>query len=274
MSELRDRIAEACEVISAQWSTPPAVGLVLGTGLGGVAEQIETSATIAYEEIPHFPVSTAPSHAGRLVCGTLAGVPLIAMEGRFHFYEGYSLQEVTFPVRVMRSLGAETLVLTNAAGGMNPEYELADIVAISDQINLLGDNPLRGPNDDSLGPRFPDMCDPYDMSLIEIAGDCARELGWTLKTGVFAAVPGPNLETRAEYRMLRRLGADLVGMSTVPECLVARHMSMRVLGFSIVTDMGLPEELHPVDIDMVLEQAARGGATLAELIPRVVARLA
>jgi purine-nucleoside phosphorylase len=274
MSELRDRIAEASEVISAQWSTPPAVGLVLGTGLGGVAEQIETSATIAYEEIPHFPVSTAPSHAGRLVCGTLAGVPLIAMEGRFHFYEGYSLQEVTFPVRVMRSLGAETLVLTNAAGGMNPEYELADIVAISDQINLLGDNPLRGPNDDSLGPRFPDMCDPYDMSLIEIAGDCARELGWTLKTGVFAAVPGPNLETRAEYRMLRRLGADLVGMSTVPECLVARHMSMRVLGFSIVTDMGLPEELHPVDIDMVLEQAARGGATLAELIPRVVARLA
>ena len=274
MSELRDRIAEASEVISAQWSTPPAVGLVLGTGLGGVAEQIETSATIAYEEIPHFPVSTAPSHAGRLVCGTLAGVHKIAMEGRFHFYEGYSLQEVTFPVRVMRSLGAETLVLTNAAGGMNPEYELADIVAISDQINLLGDNPLRGPNDDSLGPRFPDMCDPYDMSLIEIAGDCARELGWTLKTGVFAAVPGPNLETRAEYRMLRRLGADLVGMSTVPECLVARHMSMRVLGFSIVTDMGLPEELHPVDIDMVLEQAARGGATLAELIPRVVARLA
>ena len=274
MSELRDRIAEASEVISAQWSTPPAVGLVLGTGLGGVAEQIETSATIAYEEIPHFPVSTAPSHAGRLVCGTLAGVPLIAMEGRFHFYEGYSLQEVTFPVRVMRSLGAETLMLTNAAGGLNPEYELADIVAISDQINLLGDNPLRGPNDDSLGPRFPDMCDPYDMSLIEIAGDCARELGWTLKTGVFAAVPGPNLETRAEYRMLRRLGADLVGMSTVPECLVARHMSMRVLGFSIVTDMGLPEELHPVDIDMVLEQAARGGATLAELIPRVVARLA
>jgi purine-nucleoside phosphorylase len=274
MSELRDRIAEACEVISAQWSTPPAVGLVLGTGLGGVAEQIETSATIAYEEIPHFPVSTAPSHAGRLVCGTLAGVPLIAMEGRFHFYEGYSLQEVTFPVRVMRSLGAETLMLTNAAGGLNPEYELADIVAISDQINLLGDNPLRGPNDDSLGPRFPDMCDPYDMSLIEIAGDCARELGWTLKTGVFAAVPGPNLETRAEYRMLRRLGADLVGMSTVPECLVARHMSMRVIGFSIVTDMGLPEELHPVDIDMVLEQAARGGASLAELIPRVVARLA
>lgn len=274
MSELRDQITEACEVISARWSTPPKVGLVLGTGLGDVAEQIETSAAIAYEEIPHFPVSTAPSHAGRLVCGTLAGVPLVAMEGRFHFYEGYSLQEVTFPVRVMRSLGAETLVLTNAAGGLNPEFELADVVAISDQINLMGDNPLRGPNDDSLGPRFPDMCDPYDPALIEIARDCARELGFELKTGVFAAVPGPNLETRAEYRMLRRLGADLVGMSTVPECLVARHMSMRVIGFSIVTDMGLPKELHPVDIDMVLEQAARGGATLTELIPRVLARLA
>jgi purine-nucleoside phosphorylase len=274
MSDLRDRIDEACGVISAGWATAPAVGLVLGTGLGSVAEQIETSATFAYQDIPHFPISTAPSHAGRLVCGTLGGVPLIAMEGRFHFYEGYSLADVTFPVRVMRSLGADTLVLTNAAGGLNPEFELADVVAISDHINLLGDNPLRGPNDDSLGPRFPDMCDPYDMSLIELATESASELGWSLKSGVFAAVPGPNLETRAEYRMLRRLGADLVGMSTVPECLVARHMSMRVLGFSIVTDMGLPEELHPVDIDMVLEQAAIGGATLAELIPRVVARLA
>ncbi|MEC7557982.1 MAG: purine-nucleoside phosphorylase [Planctomycetota bacterium] len=274
MSELREQIEEACAVISAQWSTPPTIGLVLGTGLGGLAEQIETAAAIDYADIPHFPVSTAPSHAGRLVCGTLAGVPLVAMEGRFHFYEGYSLAEVTFPVRVMRLLGAETLMLTNAAGGMNPEFQLADVVAISDQMNLIGDNPLRGPNDDSLGPRFPDMCDPYDPKLIQLATECAQELGWSLKTGVFAAVAGPNLETRAEYRMLRRLGADLVGMSTVPECLVARHMAMRVLGFSIVTDMGLPEELHPVDINMVLEQAARGGQTLAELIPRIVARLA
>ena len=273
MSELRKRIDEACQVISAQWATPPAIGLVLGTGLGGLAEQIENATTFAYEDIPHFPVSTAPSHAGQLVCGTLGGVPLVAMEGRFHFYEGYSLAEVTFPVRVMSSLGAETLILTNAAGGMNPEFELADVVAISDHINLLSDNPLRGPNDDSLGPRFPDMCDPYDPALIQVASECASELGWKLKSGVFVAVAGPNLETRAEYRMLRRLGADLVGMSTVPECLVARHMSMKVLGFSIVTDMGLPEELHPVDIDMVLEQAARGGQSLAELIPRIVARL-
>ena len=180
MSELRERIEEACAVISAQWSTPPTIGLVLGTGLGGLAEQIETAAAIDYADIPHFPVSTAPSHAGRLVCGTLAGVPLVAMEGRFHFYEGYSLAEVTFPVRVMRALGAETLLLTNAAGGMNPEFELADVVAISDHINLIGDNPLRGPNDDSLGPRFPDMCDPYDPALIELAGECAQELGWSL----------------------------------------------------------------------------------------------
>ncbi len=273
MSKLRKRIDEACQAISAKWPTQPAIGLVLGTGLGGLAEQIENATTFAYEDIPHFPVSTAPSHAGQLVCGTLAGVPLVAMEGRFHFYEGYSLAEVTFPVRVMSSLGAGTLVLTNAAGGMNPEFELADVVAISDHINLLSDNPLRGPNDDSLGPRFPDMCDPYDPALIQVASECASELGWELKSGVFVAVAGPNLETRAEYRMLRRLGADLVGMSTVPECLVARHMAMKVLGFSIVTDMGLPEELHPVDIDMVLEQAARGGQTLAELIPRIVARL-
>ncbi len=274
MSELRERIDEACDAIRSRWDRPPAVGLVLGTGLGGVAEQIDTAATLTYEEIPHFPISTAPSHAGRLVCGTLGGVPVVAMEGRFHFYEGYTLQEVTFPVRVMRRLGAETLLLTNAAGGMNPEYALADVVAISDHINLLGDNPLRGPNDDSLGPRFPDMCDPYDPALIAMAGECAEELGWTLQSGVFVAVAGPNLETRAEYKMLRRLGADLVGMSTVPECLVARHMSMRVMGFSIVTDMGLPAELHPVDIDMVLEQAAVGGETLSQLIPRVVGRLA
>ncbi len=273
MSELQQKIQESCEAIRREWDRRPTVGLVLGTGLGGLAEQIDTAAAIPYEEIPHFPQSTAPSHAGRLVCGELNGVPLVAMEGRFHFYEGYSLADVTFPVRVMRSLGAEILLLTNAAGGLDPEYRLADVVAIEDHINLLGDNPLRGPNDDSLGPRFPDMCDPYDPALIAVARECAGELGLSLSSGVFIAVAGPNLETRAEYRMLRRLGGDLVGMSTVPECLVARHMGMRVLGFSIVTDMGLPNELEPVDIDMVLEVAGRGGQTLASLIPKVIARL-
>ena len=273
MIDLQQKIRETCEAISRKWDRRPTVGLVLGTGLGGLAEQIDTVAAIPYEEIPHFPESTAPSHAGRLVCGELNGVPLVAMEGRFHFYEGYTLADVTFPVRVMRSLGAETLLLTNAAGGLDPEYRLADVVAIEDHINLLGDNPLRGPNDDSLGPRFPDMCDPYDPALIAVARECAEELGLSLSSGVFVAVAGPNLETRAEYRMLRRLGGDLVGMSTVPECLVARHMGMRVLGFSIVTDMGLPDELEPVDIEMVLEVAGRGGQTLAALIPKVIARL-
>ena len=250
----------SCEGRALGSSLGAAVGLVLGTGLGGVAEQIETSATIAYEEIPHFPVSTAPSHAGRLVCGTLAGVPLIAMEGRFHFYEGYSLQEVTFPVRVMRSLGAETLVLTNAAGGLNPEFELADVVAISDQINLMGDNPLRGPNDDSLGPRFPDMCDPYDPALIEIARDCARELGFELKTGVFAAVPGPNLETRAEYRMLRRLGADLVGT-------LVRHrpdLAKKVLGAVEVTRTGVSRIR---ELDLPIRFPERTFATADHIMP-------
>lgn len=273
MQGLAEKIQAACQLIHTRWDSSPSLGLVLGTGLGDLAQQIDTAVAIPYEEIPHFPASTAPSHAGRLVCGELQGVPLVAMEGRFHYYEGYSLAEVTFPIRVMKSLGAGTLLLTNAAGGLNPEFVLGDVVAIADQINLLGDNPLRGVNDDSLGPRFPDMCDPYDPELITVAQSCAEELGMRLPSGVFIAVAGPNLETRAEYRMLRRLGGDLVGMSTVPECLVARHAGMRVMGFSIVTDMGLPEELEPVNIEMVLDVAARGGKRLAELIPPIVARI-
>lgn len=273
MEGLADRIQAACQLVNSRWDSTPTLGLVLGTGLGELARQITATVEIPYEEIPHFPVSTAPSHAGRLVCGELQGVSLVAMEGRFHYYEGYSLAEVTFPIRVMKALGADTLLLTNAAGGLNPEFELGDVVAIEDQINLLGDNPLRGVNDDSLGPRFPDMCDPYDPALIEVARSCANELGMRLPSGVFIAVAGPNLETRAEYRMLRRLGGDLVGMSTVPECLVARHAGMRVMGFSIVTDMGLPEELEPVNIEMVLDVAGRGGEQLAKLIPRIVAQI-
>jgi len=253
---LSDQIDEAVSRVRQEWSGTARLGLVLGTGLGGLADQIDAAARIDYSDIPHFPSSTSPSHAGRLMLGELSGVPIVAMEGRFPFYEGYSLAEVTFPVRVMKALGAETLLLTNAAGGMNPEYQLADVVAIRDHINLLGDNPLRGINDDSLGPRFPDMCDPYDPALISLASTSATELGFDLATGVFAAVAGPNLETRAEYRMLRRLGADLVGMSTVPECLVARHGGMRVLAFSIVTDLGLPEQLEPVKWDD-LQRAVR-----------------
>ncbi|MBI1313822.1 purine-nucleoside phosphorylase [bacterium] len=273
MLGLATKIGEAAAAVREKWGGIPRVGLILGTGLGGLAEQIEQEAVIRYEEIPHFPHSTVESHAGQLVCGTLSGVPIVAMEGRFHFYEGYSMQQVTFPVRVMKALGIDTLIVTNAAGGMNPQQQLADLMIIEDHINLMGDNPLRGVNDDSLGPRFPDMCEPYDRRLISLASQSALELGIRAHTGVFVAVAGPNLETRAEYRMLRGMGADVVGMSTVPEVLVAKHASLRVLGFSIVTDLCLPDALEPVDIAKILKVAAEGGEKLARLIPHVLARL-
>jgi len=270
---LAAKIDEAAAAVREKWSGTPRVGLILGTGLGGLAEQIEQEAVIRYEEIPHFPKSTVESHAGQLVCGKLSDVPIVAMEGRFHFYEGYSMQQVTFPVRVMKALGIEILIVTNAAGGMNPQQQLADLMVIEDHINLMGDNPLRGINDDNLGPRFPDMCEPYDQKLISLASQSALDLGIRAHTGVFIAVTGPNLETRAEYRMLRGMGADVVGMSTVPEVIVAKHASLRVLGFSIVTDLCLPDALEPVDIAKILKVAAEGGEKLARLIPHVLERL-
>lgn len=273
MQGLFTQIEEAAAAVRKHWTGTPRVGLILGTGLGGLAGQIEQQAVIHYSEIPHFPVSTVESHAGQLVCGSLSGVPIVAMEGRFHFYEGYSMQQVTFPVRVMKALGIDTLFVTNACGGMNPQYELADIMLIEDHINLMGDNPLRGINDDRLGPRFPDMSEPYDRRLLERARQAALELGIQTQKGVFVAVSGPNLETRAEYRMLRGIGADVVGMSTVPEVIVARHAGLRVAGFSIVTDMCLPDHLEPVDIAKILKVAATGGERLARLIPELLKRL-
>ena len=274
MQGLWAQIEEATQAIRRVWQGTPKIGLILGTGLGGLAEQIEQQATIPYGEIPHFPISTVQSHAGRLVCGTLRGTPIVAMEGRFHYYEGYSLQQVTFPVRVMKNLGAEILLVTNAAGGINPQLELSDIVVIEDHINLMPDNPLRGVNDDRLGPRWPDLCEPYTQSLIQTARKSALELGIHTHKGVFVAVSGPNLETRAEYRMLKSMGADVVGMSTVPEVLVAVHAGMKVLGFSVVTDLCLPDHLEPVDIAKILANAASGGEKLAKLIPRVIEQLA
>lgn len=274
MQGLADQIHSAVSFIRQSWKGHPKVGMILGTGLGGLTEQIEIQATIPYSDIPHFPISTAPSHAGRLVCGTLKGVSIVAMEGRFHYYEGYSLSQVTFPVRVMKALGADTLLVTNAAGGINPQLDLADVVVIEDHINLMPDNPLRGVNDDSLGPRWPDLCEPYNRRLLELARAAAVELGIHLPKGVFVAVPGPNLETRAEYRMLKTMGADVVGMSTVPEVLVAIHGGMQVLGFSVVTDICLPDHLEPVVISKILENAAIGGQKLAKLIPRVLSALA
>lgn len=270
MEGLAERIQDAVEVIRGQWAESARVGLILGTGLGGLAEQVDVEATFAYEEIPHFPRSTAPSHKGQLVCGRLGDLPVVTLEGRFHYYEGYSLEEVTFPVRVMKALGADTLVVTSAVGGMNPQYELADIIIVDDHINLMPDNPLRGVNDDSLGPRFPDMSAPYDPELVAAARSAALELAIPAHKGVLVAVAGPNLETRAEYRMLRTMGADVVGMSTVPEVIVARHASMRAVAFSVVTDMCLPDALEEADIDKIIAVAGEGGERLSRLIPAVL----
>lgn len=270
---LIDQIQQATHSIQEKWSNTPRVGLILGTGLGGLAAQIQSQTVIPYREIPHFPESTVESHTGQLVCGTLAGHSIVAMEGRFHYYEGYSMQEVTFPVRVMKALGIETLVVTNAAGGMNHQYSLADLVIIEDHINMMPDNPLRGRNDERLGPRFPDLCHPYDPRLIRIAQEQALKLGIPSHKGVFVAVSGPNLETRAEYRFLRGIGADVVGMSTVPEVLVANHAGLKVLGFSIVTDLCLPDALEPVELPKIIEVAKRGGERLAQLIPAVLSQM-
>ncbi|MBB03770.1 MAG: purine-nucleoside phosphorylase [Rubinisphaera brasiliensis] len=273
MLELAPKIQEAAAAVAQKYTETPRIGLILGTGLSGLAQQIQNQVVLPYEEIPHFPKSTVESHTGQLVCGSLQGQNIVAMEGRFHYYEGYSLQEVTFPVRVMKELGCEILIVTNAAGGMNTQYQLADIMIIEDHINMMPENPLRGVNDPDLGPRFPDMSAPYDAELIGVAKKSALELQVPAHTGVFVAVPGPNLETRAEYRMLKAFGADLVGMSTVPEVIVAQHAGLRVLGFSVVTDMCLPDALEPVELSKILEVAAIGGERLSRLIPKVIEQL-
>lgn len=251
----------------------PEVGIVLGTGLGGLADEMAVEAAVPYEQIPGFPLSTVESHAGRLLLGRLGPRRVIAMQGRFHRYEGYGLPEVTFPVRVMRALGAGVLVVSNACGGMHPLWSPGELVLLSDHINLLGDNPLIGYNDERLGPRFPDMSAPYDPELRALARGVALELGISLREGVYVAVPGPNLETRAEYRMLRTMGADVVGMSTVPEVIVAAHAGMRTVGLSIITDQCLPDALEPADIGRIIEMARRAEPSLTRLIAGLVERL-
>jgi purine-nucleoside phosphorylase len=270
---LFDRIATAAGAIRDRSSVQPEVAIILGTGLGGLADEIQGATSIPYQEIPGFPLSTVESHAGRLLLGRLGQRRVVAMQGRFHRYEGYDLAEVTFPVRVLQALGARTLVVSNACGGMHPLWSPGDLVLLSDHINLLGDNPLVGPNDDRLGLRFPDMSDPYDKELRGYARAAAKELGITLREGVYVAVPGPSLETRAEYRMLRTLGADVVGMSTVPEVIVAAHAGMRALGISIITDQCLPDALEPADIGKIIATAAKAEPSLTRLIRAVVERL-
>jgi purine-nucleoside phosphorylase len=267
------RLREAVEAVRERSGLEPEVAIILGTGLGGLAERIDVEASVPYEEIPHFPLSTVESHSGRLLLGRLAGRRVVAMQGRFHLYEGYSLQQVTFPVRVMRALGARTLVISNACGGMNPLWHPGDLVLIVDHINLLGDNPLVGANVDELGPRFPDMSEPYDLELQELARQVALDRRIPLRRGVYVAVPGPNLETRAEYRMLRIMGADVVGMSTVPETIVGIHSGMRVLGVSIITDACLPDALEPADIGKIIATAREAEPRLTELIEGVIERM-
>ena len=271
MQELTQQIAQAIEVIRSQWTGKPRAGIILGTGLGSIAGQIQTEAKIDYSSIPHFPRSTTIGHAGQLVCGLLSGLPVVAMEGRFHAYEGYSHRQITFPVRVMKALGAELLIVSNACGGLNPQYRLGDIMVIEDHINLMLGNPLIGVNDDSLGPRFPDMSRPYDPELIDLALEIARRENFAAHKGVYAAVTGPNLETRAEYRFLRTIGTDVVGMSTVPEVLVAVHGGMRVLGLSVVTDMCLPDALKPASIEEILKIAASAEPKLRSIVLGILA---
>ena len=271
MLDLYDHIQEAVGAIREQWTEIPRAGLVLGTGLGSLVEKIEVQASLDYSDIPHFPQSTALSHRGRLVCGILGGMPVVAMEGRFHMYEGYSLKQITLPIRVMHALGAELLVVSNACGGLNPQYRLGDVMLIDDQINLMGDNPLIGINDDRLGPRFPDMSQPYDFATIDRAMEIARRANIHVHRGVFVAVSGPNLETRAEYRFLRQIGADVVGMSTVPETIVAVHAGMRTVGFSVITDLCFPDCLEPANADEIVRVAQDAEPHLTTLVTGVLA---
>ena len=264
------QIREASDFIRSRWKRKPHAGIILGTGLGGLAQEIAAEATLEYETIPHFPRSTAMSHAGRLVCGMLDGVPVVAMEGRFHAYEGYTHQQITFPVRVMKALGAESADRLQRLRRHEPDYRTGDMMVIDDHINLMSGNPLIGVNDDRLGPRFPDMCRPYDPELIERALEIARRENFVAHRGVYVAVTGPNLETRAEYRFLRMIGADVVGMSTVPEVLVAVHAGMRALGLSAITDMCLPDGLEPADIQEILATAAAAEPKLRAIVHGVL----
>jgi purine-nucleoside phosphorylase len=270
MLDQHDKISEACAAIAAQWPHKPAVGIILGSGLGGVTAALTDKVTIPYESIPHFAKSTAHGHAGQLVCGLFDGVPVVVMEGRMHAYEGYPLAQITFPVRVVRRLGAELLVVTNACGGLNPQFRTGDLMVIDDHINLMNDNPLVGINDDRLGPRFPDMSAPYTPILIDQALAVARKENFVAHRGVYVAVTGPNLETRAEYRFLRVIGADVVGMSTVPEVIVAVHAGMKVLGISVITDMCLPDALEVATVEKILAVARSAEPKLRALVAAAV----
>lgn len=273
VSAFRSKRDDALEFIRQHTDVRPNHLLILGTGLGQLGDEMNVHTVLSYDEIPHFPISTVESHAGRLLFGTLGGKEVVAMQGRFHFYEGYTMQEIVFPVRVLKENGAHTLFVSNACGGMNPNFRSGDIMLIRDHINLLGDNPLIGPNDPELGPRFPDMSDPYTERLREIAQNVALKEGIHLHQGVYVAVSGPMIETKAEYRYLRLIGADVVGMSTVPEVIAAVHMGMDVLGLSAITDECFPDALKPTNLEDILNAAAMAEPNLTKVITRILEKL-
>lgn len=270
---MKENIIDAAKFIRKKTSSNPKIGIILGTGLGTLAKEIKTEIEIPYQTIPHFPKVTLKSHAGNLIFGELSRKKIVAMQGRFHCYEGYSATEITFPVRVMKELGISTLLVSNAAGGLNRTYKLGDIMIIEDHINFMGVNPLIGPNDDSLGPRYPDMCEPYDKELINLAEKIALKNGIRCRRGVYIAVLGPNLETAAEYRFFSTIGADAVGMSTVPEVIVARHANLKVFGFSCITDMCIADRLEPVDIQKIIKTAENAKPKITKIILELVASI-
>lgn len=265
-----ENINEAVAYIQSHYDGRPETGIVLGTGLGGLVTEIEVEKEIAYNFIPHFPVSTVESHFGKLIFGTIGDKKVVAMQGRFHYYEGYSMADITFPIRVLQQLGVRTLYISNAAGGMNLDYQKGDLMIIDDHINLQPANPLIGPNLDKFGPRFPDMSRPYDQDLIRQAREIAKEEGIRAHTGVYVSVTGPNLETRAEYRFLRIIGADVVGMSTVPEVIVATHMGLRTFAISVVTDLCDPDNLEPANVEDIIATAQSAEPRLTRILSRMV----
>ncbi len=273
MSDLISAINETLDVIRTKTKDEYQVGIILGTGLGGLVKEIKIEQEIDYSDLPHFPLSTVESHKGKLIFGTIGEKKVVAMQGRFHYYEGYSMQQITYPVRVMKYLGVKTLLVSNACGGMNPVYRRGDVMLMDDHINLLGDNPLIGKNEEELGPRFPDMSEAYDRELIKIAEEVALENKIRVQKGVYVAVSGPNLETKAEYRFLRAIGADVVGMSTIPENIVANHMGVRVLGISIVTDECFPDSLKPVNVEEIIAAAMAAEPKMTLIMKEVIKRI-
>lgn len=273
MPELKKQIEDAVNYLKSRTKMIPDVGIILGTGLGALAHEIKAEIIIDYKDIPHFPLSTVESHKGKLIFGTLSGKNVIAMQGRFHYYEGYTMKQITFPVRVMKAMGIKVLCVSNIAGGMNSGYRRGDVMIISDHINMLGDNPLIGKNHDDLGPRFPDMSEPYSKDLIKLANDIAKEEKINAHTGIYLAVSGPNLETKAEYRMFRNMGADVVGMSTIPEVIVAVHSGLKVFGMTVISDECFPDSLQAVSVDEIIKAAMDAEPKLTLIMKKVIERI-